>query len=70
MITNAHAHKSGVIFHFFQELSKKIKELRPKMTKIASMGSCLNRIVTVTLSVLAPVKVNLSLILHLSWFSL
>ena len=32
-----------VIFHFFQELSnkKKIKALRPKMTKIASRGSCL-----------------------------
>ena len=40
MITTAHAHKSGVIFHFFQELSnkKKIKALRPKMTKIASRG--------------------------------
>ena len=45
VITTAHAHKSGVIFHFFQELSnkKKIKALRPKMTKIASRGggSCL-----------------------------
>ena len=32
--------KSGVIFHFFQELSnkKEIKALRPKMTKIASRG--------------------------------
>ena len=39
VITTAHAHKSGVIFHFFQELSnKKIKALRPKMTKIASRG--------------------------------
>ena len=40
-MTTAHAHKSGVIFHFFQELSnktKKIKALRPKMTKIASRG--------------------------------
>ena len=44
VITTAHAHKSGVIFHFFQELSnkQKIKALRPKMTKIASRGSCLN----------------------------
>ena len=42
MITTAHAQKSGAIFHFFQELSnKKIKALRPKMTKIASRGSCL-----------------------------
>ena len=39
MITIAHAHKSGVIFHFFQELSNnKKKALRPKMTKIASRG--------------------------------
>ena len=31
------------VFIFFQELSKKkkIKALRPKMTKIASRGSCL-----------------------------
>ena len=37
---SAHAHKSSVIFHFFQELSnkKKIKALRPNMTKIASKG--------------------------------
>ena len=43
VITTAHAHKSGVIFHFFQELSnkKKIKDLRPKMTKIASRGPAL-----------------------------
>ena len=42
MITTAHAHKSGVIFHIFQELSnKKLKALRPKMTKIALRGSCL-----------------------------
>ena len=40
-------------FIFFQELSnkKKIKALRPKMTKIASRGSCLkwfeNRAITV-----------------------
>ena len=40
VITTAHAHQSGVIIHFFQELSnkKKIKALRPKMTKIASRG--------------------------------
>ena len=39
VITTAHAHESGVIFPFFQELSrKKIKALRPKMTKIASIG--------------------------------
>ena len=32
VITTAHAHKSGVIFIFFQELSnKKIKALRPKI---------------------------------------
>ena len=33
-------------FIFFQELSnkKKIKALRPKMTKLASRGSCLNKI--------------------------
>ena len=39
----AHAHKNVVIFHFFQELSskKKIKALRPKMTKIASRGPAL-----------------------------
>ena len=43
VITTAHAHKSGVILHFFQELSnKKIKALQPKMTKIASRGSCLS----------------------------
>ena len=40
MITTAHAHKSGVIFHFFPRpfKQKKIKALRPKMTKIASRG--------------------------------
>ena len=38
MITTAHAHKSGVIFHVFPRpfKQKKIKKLRPKMTKIAS----------------------------------
>ena len=42
VITTAHAHKSGVIFHFFKSFqTKKIKALRPKMTKIASRGSCL-----------------------------
>ena len=42
VITTAHAHKSGVIFHFFpRSFKKKIKALRPKMTKIASRGgSC------------------------------
>ena len=37
--------KVASFFIFFQELSnkKKIKALRPKMTKIASRGSCLNR---------------------------
>ena len=43
-MTTAHAHKSGVIFHFFPRAfkQKKIKALRPKMTKIASRGgSCL-----------------------------
>ena len=41
VITTAHAHKSGVIFHFFPRAfkqKKKIKALRPKMTKIASKG--------------------------------
>ena len=39
VIIAAHAHKSGVIFHFFQSFQK---ALRPKMTKIASKGeSCL-----------------------------
>ena len=40
MITTAHAHKSGVIFHFFPRAfkQKKFKALRPKMTKIASRG--------------------------------
>ena len=44
MITTAHAHKSGVNFHIFPgafKQTKKIKALRPKMTKIASRGSCL-----------------------------
>ena len=43
VITTAHAHKSGVIFHFFPRAfkQKKVKALRPKMTKIASRGgSC------------------------------
>ena len=47
VITTAHAHKSGVIFHFFPRAfkQKKIKALRPKMTKIASRGgSCLKHI--------------------------
>ena len=40
VITTAHAHKSGVIFHFFPRAFKqeKINALRPKMTKIASRG--------------------------------
>ena len=46
VIATAHAHKSGVIFHFFPRAfkQKRIKALRPKMTKIASRGggSCLN----------------------------
>ena len=44
VISTAHAHKSGVIFHNFPRAfkQKKIKALRPKMTKIASRGSCLN----------------------------
>ena len=44
VIITAHAHKSGVSFHIFQDLSNKnkFKKLRPKMTKIASRGSCLN----------------------------
>ena len=39
LITTAHAPKSSVIYHFFQELSnKKVKALRPNMTKVASRG--------------------------------
>ena len=40
VITIAHAHKSGVIVHIFPRafIRKKIKELRPKMIKIASRG--------------------------------
>ena len=43
MITSAHAHESGVIFHIFPRpfKQKKIKALRPKITKLASRGSCL-----------------------------
>ena len=42
VITTAHAHKSGVIFHVFQELqTKKSKALRPKMTEITSRGPAL-----------------------------
>ena len=46
VITTGYAHKSGVIFHFFptafKQTKKKIKALRPEMTKIASRRSCLN----------------------------
>ena len=44
VVTTAHAHKSGVIFHIFPRAfkQKKIKALWLKMTKIASKGSCLN----------------------------
>ena len=36
VIITAHAHKSGVIFHFFKSFqTKKIKALRPKIIKIA-----------------------------------
>ena len=40
VITAAHAHKRGVVFHIFEDLSnkKKFKKLRPKMSKIASRG--------------------------------
>ena len=42
MITTAQAHKSGVIFFFSKSFqTKRLAELRPKMTKIASRGSCL-----------------------------
>ena len=45
VITTAHAHQSGVIFHFFPRAftnkKKKFKALQPKMTKLASRGSCL-----------------------------
>ena len=45
VIATAHAHKSGVFFILFLELSnkKKIKELRPNMTKIASRGPALKK---------------------------
>ena len=45
VITTAHAHNSGVIFHIFKSFqTKKIKALRPKTTEIASRGgSCLNQ---------------------------
>ena len=45
VINTAHAHKSGVIFHLFSRAfkQKKIKALRPKMTKKASReGPALN----------------------------
>ena len=46
VITTAHEHKSGVIFHIFPRLFKQ-KKLRscmwPKMTKIPSRGSCLDQ---------------------------
>ena len=44
VITTAHTHKSGVIFHIFPRAfkqKKKIQALRPKMTKVTSRGSCL-----------------------------
>ena len=45
VITIAHAHKSGVIFHIFPRAfkQKKIKALLPKITKIASRWSCVER---------------------------
>ena len=48
-------------FIFFQELSnkKKIKALRPKMTKIASRGSCLNRFIDKT--AINRIEVSLSI---------
>ena len=39
VITTTHAHNVVSFFIFFQELSKKIKELRPKMTKMAEVRS-------------------------------
>ena len=41
--------QKGVIFHFFSRAfkQKKIKALRPKMTKIASRGSCLRLPLTI-----------------------
>ena len=46
VITSAHAQKTGVIFHIFPRAfkQKKIKELRPEMTTIASRGSCLKMV--------------------------
>ena len=42
VITTAHAHRSSVIFHIFprafKQQQKKITELRPKMTELASKG--------------------------------
>ena len=45
MIITAHAHKRGVTFHIFPRAFKQktTKILRPKMTKIASKGSCLKK---------------------------
>ena len=60
VITTAHAHKSGVIFHILPRPfeQKRGKKLRPKMTEIASRGgsclkpSCLNEYSLFLLSVL------------------
>ena len=62
VITTAHAHESGVIFYIFEELSnKKIKALRPKMTKIASRGPALKWLLNVVFlgDMLTPRKFEL-----------
>ena len=58
VITTAHAHKSGVIFHFFLRAfkQKKIKAPPPKMTKIASRGPALKPSSTVIKFFLAVTK--------------
>ena len=64
VITTAHAHKSGVIFHIFSRAfkQKKFKALRPKMTKIASGagggggGSCLKFLSTVCMQLGLGIK--------------
>ena len=62
VITTAHAHKSGAIFHIFPRAfkQKKIKALRPKKTKIASRGSCLKKF-----SLFYACLANVGIFLHL-----
>ena len=71
MITTAHAHKSGVIFHFFSKSfqTKKFKSLRPKMTKIASRGGpALTRANLISRQ--CPAKIHRKLKIHtVAWLS-